>query len=217
MSEVTVKELANTVGIPPDRLLSQLKEAGIVLSGTDDLVSDDAKKVLLDHLRSGKPMATKAASNGESTTEDTEQSPRKITLRRKSVGELKLPGSRGRTKTVNVEVRKKRTYVKRSVIEAVEDEKRKEESKQEEALPAEETATKVEGQEQVLPETIEVASEEKVVSDQEEQPNRPTDRRVWSLRTFCLPETVCLRPQERVTYHRSRPKLPRSQISLRPR
>ncbi|HBC56488.1 MAG TPA: translation initiation factor IF-2 [Gammaproteobacteria bacterium] len=169
MSEVTVKELANTVGIPPDRLLSQLKEAGIVLSGTDDLVSDDAKKVLLDHLRSGKPMATKAASNGESTTEDTEQSPRKITLRRKSVGELKLPGSRGRTKTVNVEVRKKRTYVKRSVIEAVEDEKRKEESKQEEALPAEETATKVEGQEQVLPETIEVASEEKVVSDQEEQ------------------------------------------------
>ncbi len=169
MSEVTVKELANTVGVPPDRLLSQLKEAGIVLSGADDLVSDDAKKVLLDHLRSGKPAATKVASNGESTPEETEQSPRKITLRRKSVGELKLPGSRGQTKTVNVEVRKKRTYVKRSVIEAVEEEKRKEEAKQEEELPSPETAAQVEEQDQVLTDTIEAASEEETVSEKEDQ------------------------------------------------
>ncbi len=103
MAEVTVKQLAEVVGTPVDRLLVQLEEAGIGKSNADDLVSDDEKVRLLEHLR---------RAHGRDESESGEAS--RITLRRKRVSELKVGGSSGR-KAVNVEVRGKRTYVKRSV------------------------------------------------------------------------------------------------------
>ena len=104
MSEVTVKQLAEAVGIPVDRLLSQLGEAGIgVPSDADATISDSDKMKLLKHLRKGNDTAEAAASTSK-----------KITLKRKTVSELKQSSS-GKNKTVSVEVRKRRTYVKRNV------------------------------------------------------------------------------------------------------
>jgi translation initiation factor IF-2 len=103
MAEVTVKQFAEVVGTPVDRLLTQLAEAGIELQDPDAAISDEQKLQLLTHLRH---------SHGEGVAGE----PRKITLKRRSVSEIKLTGSQGRAKTVSIEVRKKRTYVKRSAV-----------------------------------------------------------------------------------------------------
>jgi len=97
MAEVTVSELAKVVGASVDRLLSQMQEAGLPHKAADASVSDEEKQTLLAHLKS---------LHGEQARE-----PKQITLKRKTVSTLKTGAGR---KTVNVEVRKKRTYVKRS-------------------------------------------------------------------------------------------------------
>ncbi len=104
MSEVTVEKLAKVVGTPVDKLLEQMKEAGVDLSGADDVVSEEQKKALLAHLQK---------SHGEET--DANEGPKKITLSRTKKSSLKMSSKSGRTKSVSVEVRKKRTYVKRPV------------------------------------------------------------------------------------------------------
>src|SRR5512143_14270 len=117
MSEVTVKHFAETIGVPVDRLLLQLKEAGVNAGGADELLGDDDKVKLLDHLRHkhGGP-----ASEPVSEEEDT--GPKKITLKRRTTSELKQsPTAGAKSKTVTVEVRKKRTYVKRTTVEGEED------------------------------------------------------------------------------------------------
>ena len=108
MSKVTVSQLADVLGVDSDKLLTQLSDAGIKASKGDDAVSNDDKKKLLAHLR---------ASHGKVESDAT--APRQVTLKRKSVSELRVSGSgpRAATRTVNVEVRKRRTYVKREVIQ----------------------------------------------------------------------------------------------------
>ncbi|KZZ49011.1 translation initiation factor IF-2 [Thalassolituus sp. HI0120] len=108
MADVTVKELADVVNIGVDRLLSQMKEAGLPQTGSEDAVSDDQKQTLLAFLKS---------SHGESG-----DAPKKITLKRKATTTLKV-GAGGK-KQVNVEVRKKRTYVKRDESELAADKAR---------------------------------------------------------------------------------------------
>jgi translation initiation factor IF-2 len=97
MAEVTVSQLAEVVGTPVERLLKQMQEAGLSHSQPNQLVSDEDKQTLLTFLKS---------SHGEDAGE-----PRKITLKRKTISTLKT-GSGAAKKTVSVEVRKKRTYVK---------------------------------------------------------------------------------------------------------
>ncbi|MBP8924224.1 MAG: translation initiation factor IF-2 [Pseudomonadales bacterium] len=97
MAEVTVAELAKSVNVSVEHLLQQMKEAGLVHKKAEQVVSDDDKQVLLSHLRT---------SHGEES--DT---PQRITLKRRTITKLKT-SSAGR-RTVNVEIRKKRTYVKR--------------------------------------------------------------------------------------------------------
>lgn len=105
MAEVTVAKLAEIVGAPVDRLLKQMEEAGLKHSSADEAVSNEEKQTLLEFLK---------RSHGES-----DGAPKKITLNRKVTTQLKTGSSQGRGgKTVNVEVRKKRTYVKRSSLEA---------------------------------------------------------------------------------------------------
>jgi translation initiation factor IF-2 len=98
MAQVTVQQLAEVVGASVDRLLTQMKEAGLPHGAAEEAVSDEDKQTLLAFLK---------RSHGES-----EAAPKRITLKRKTLSTLRTPGSQGR-KTVNVEVRKKRTYVKR--------------------------------------------------------------------------------------------------------
>jgi len=104
MSQVTVEKLANTVGTPVEKLLEQMKEAGVELKSPDDPVSEEQKKLLLAHLKK---------SHGEEGTQGS-AAPKKITLKRTTKSSLKVVSSGGKAKTVNVEVRKKRTYVKRA-------------------------------------------------------------------------------------------------------
>ncbi|NKB33430.1 MAG: translation initiation factor IF-2 [Pseudomonadales bacterium] len=109
MADVTINELAKTVGVSVDKLLSQIKEAGLPHTEADELISNDDKNTLLVFLR---------RSHGD--REATGAAPKKITLKRKTIGTLKAASTHGRGKTVNVEVRKKRTYVKRSAVETPE-------------------------------------------------------------------------------------------------
>jgi translation initiation factor IF-2 len=106
MAEVTVSQFAEVLKVPVDRLLIQLDQAGIKVDGPDARISDDAKLELLTHLR---------RSHGSG--DDGDAAPRKITLKRKTQSELKLASAQGRARTVNVEVRRQRTYIKRDVLE----------------------------------------------------------------------------------------------------
>jgi translation initiation factor IF-2 len=115
MSQVTVSQLAEVLGIDVDRLITQLNEAGIKVDDPAASVTNEDKKKLLTYLRS---------SHGKGAVEEA-SAPRKVTLKRKTLSELKVPsGGAGRTRgrgavpsrTVNVEVRKRRTYVKRGEI-----------------------------------------------------------------------------------------------------
>lgn len=108
MADVTVSQFAEVLKVPVDKLLAQLDEAGIKVSGSDDTISEDAKLELLTHLR---------RSHGQEDSKAADAAPRRITLKRKSQSELRLSGAQGRSRTVNVEVRKKRTYIKRDVLE----------------------------------------------------------------------------------------------------
>jgi translation initiation factor IF-2 len=108
MADVTVAQFAEVLKVPVDKLLSQLDEAGIKVSGSDDTISEDAKLELLTHLR---------RSHGQQEATSEPGAPRRITLKRKSQSELRLSGAQGRSRTVNVEVRRKRTYIKRDVLE----------------------------------------------------------------------------------------------------
>jgi len=108
MPEVTVNQFASVVGIPVERLQEQLVEAGLPEKSADEMITDEEKNHLLTHLR-GK--------HGKVSSET-----KKITLKRKTSSEIKVPlsvqgRSKTQSKTVNVEFRKKRTYVKRSAID----------------------------------------------------------------------------------------------------
>ena len=142
MADVTISELAGVVGVSVDKLLSQIKEAGLPHTKADELISNDDKNTLLVFLR---------RSHGD--RDATSAAPKKITLKRKTLGTLKSASSTGRGKTVNVEVRKKRTYVKRSAIE----------TPVEEELPAAELEPEVEetAADAVAPDTPAVEEAEK--------------------------------------------------------
>jgi translation initiation factor IF-2 len=106
MSDVTVRQLAEVVGIPLERLLAQLGDAGLEKSDADDVLSDSEKLKLLGYLR-------QSHGKGQSDIEE----PKRVTLQRRTVSELrqgKVPGKG--VKTISVEVRKKRTYIKRSEL-----------------------------------------------------------------------------------------------------
>jgi translation initiation factor IF-2 len=138
MAEVTVKQLAEDVGAPVDRLLKQIVEAGLSARSEDDAVSNDEKQQLLAYLRK---------NHGDGTE------PQKITLKRKTTTTLKA----GKAKTVNVEVRKRRTYIKRAELQPEADAPQPE-------VPAE----KPELEQPPVEETPQVAAEQpKVEADQE--------------------------------------------------
>ena len=130
MTQVTVQQLAEVVGTPVDKLLEQLNDAGLSFSTPEQVISDSEKLQLLEHLRQSRSSKLGNAAEGK-----------KITLRRKSTSQLKVSGGQGRsatTKTVNVEVRRKKTYVKRSDLLEEQEQKRKEQEEIEEKKLAEE-------------------------------------------------------------------------------
>ena len=107
MPGITVAQFAETLKVPVERLLIQLGEAGVSVEGAEDVLSDDAKMELLNHLR---------RSHGRKD-DKLSVAPSKITLNRRDKTELRLSGGQGRSRTVNVEVRRKKSYIKRDVLE----------------------------------------------------------------------------------------------------
>ena len=122
MAEVTVAQFAEVLKVPVERLLTQLDEAGLAVESAEAVISDDAKMELLTYLRRSHGKKTAATAG-----------PGKITLKRKQQSELRMAGGQGRARTVNVEVRRKRTYVKRDVLEKKAEAQRQELEKQREA------------------------------------------------------------------------------------
>ncbi|UPQ72238.1 translation initiation factor IF-2 [Kluyvera ascorbata] len=128
MTDVTVKTLAAEIQTSVDRLVQQFADAGIP-KGADDSVSAQEKQTLLAHLN---------RENGSA--------PDKLTLQRKTRSTLNIPGTGGKSKSVQIEVRKTRTFVKRDPQEA-------------ERLAAEEQAQR-EAEEQARREAEEAAKRE---------------------------------------------------------
>jgi translation initiation factor IF-2 len=110
MAQTTVKQLASEVGIPVERLITRLAEAGISASTESDGISDEDKLKLLRHLRDSGGSSSKSA--GKLGTRKSGS----VSLRRRSTSELKVNTGRGATsgRTVSVEVRKRRTYASRA-------------------------------------------------------------------------------------------------------
>ncbi|KJG06289.1 translation initiation factor IF-2 [Photobacterium angustum] len=179
MSEVTVKTLAEEIGTPIDRLLQQLSEAGIAKKA-DENVSQTEKQALLNHLQK--------EHGGNSNTDGA---PNRLTLQRKTRSTLSVSGSGGKNKNVQVEVRKKRTYVKRSALE--EEQRAAEEAVKREAeeaakreadaiakkaaeeaakREAEEAAKRAKEEQSKAEESAKREAEEKAKRDAEEKANR---------------------------------------------
>jgi len=100
---VTLAQFAADIGISVERLLVQFKDAKIAIKGADDVVSEVKKQKLLQYLKENHGAADKG--------------PEKIVLRRAKVSEIKVAGSQGAKKTISVQVKKKRTYIKRQEVE----------------------------------------------------------------------------------------------------
>ena len=147
MSDTTVKQLATLVGIPAEQLLSQMAGAGIDKSSPDDVVTDHEKQKLLAHIRSGQAKVS--------------ADPAKVTLRRKSTSTIKAGAG-----AVNVEVRKRRTYVHRDLTAEAEKQREIEEAKlreeresKEQARREDEEVARVVKAVSVTPEEVPVAEE----------------------------------------------------------
>jgi translation initiation factor IF-2 len=103
MADVTVKQLATAVGVPVDRLLTQIKEAGLPITDEMQVINEEQKKLLLNYLKTSH-------ASGSSIM------PNRITLKRKSLSQVVSHDSQGH-KTVNIEVRKKKVFVKKPAVE----------------------------------------------------------------------------------------------------
>ncbi len=107
MADMTIKQLAETIHTPVERLLEQMQEAGLKVRSADDTISNEEKMQLLVFLRS---------QHGKQAV-DPVSTPSRVTLKRKQYSELRVSGAAGKQKTVNVEFRKKKTYVRRAEVQ----------------------------------------------------------------------------------------------------
>ncbi len=188
-TEVTVRQLADVVGVPVDRLLVQLSEAGLTIADAEATINDEQKMELLGFLRQ---------SHGKQRLDGAAE-PKKITLRRKSHSELKIGstargGPRGSvtTKTVAVEVRKRRTYAKRSELLA-EETKRLEEEAAERALLDKKVEEKRLQEEEALRKVAEEEQRRKEEEEAQQQVLEEKSRREEEQKTEA--ELVATQPQ----------------------
>ncbi|KPH61009.1 translation initiation factor IF-2 [Pseudoalteromonas porphyrae] len=149
MAEVNVEKLAGDIGTTVDKLLQQLSQAGITKQAGDN-VTEAEKATLLDHL---------SKQHGGTGSDG----PARMTLQRKSKSTLSVTGSTGQAKSVQVEVRKTRTYVKKSAIE----------QEQEQARIAAEEAARREVEQKAAQE----AAELKAKQDAERKAKEEADRK----------------------------------------
>jgi translation initiation factor IF-2 len=165
MASTTVAQFATELRLPPQLLLEQLRAAGVVKKAESDALSEEDKSRLLDSLR-------KAHGGGDGGGEK-----KKITLTRKQTTEIKQADASGKARTIQVEVRKKRVFVKRDesaapeapqeaaepaapVIDEAELAKREEEARRQAELVARQTAAAREKAERAQRELAEAQDKE---------------------------------------------------------
>src|SRR5512138_1737486 len=102
MAQTSVAQFASELKVPPSVLLEQLRAAGVDKRAPEDSLSEQDKSRLLEHLRK---------------THGSAESKNKITLTRKQTSEIRKTDATGKYRTVQVEVRKKRVFVKRDPAE----------------------------------------------------------------------------------------------------
>ena len=170
MPEVTVSQFANAIGISVERLQEQLVSSGLPKKIADEIITDEEKNNLLNYLR---------GQHGKDSIET-----RKITLKRKTSSEIKVmvfstqSRNKVKQKTVNVEFRKKHTYMKRSALEDAEKYRLQAKLDAEKKALAADAVKKEAVKDQVVKDkavTADVASSAKVVSDVATSPTHPTD------------------------------------------
>ena len=172
MASNNVAQFATELKMPADLLLTQLRSAGVEKSSTSDPLSKDDKDKLLNHLR----RTHGAAESGEK---------KKITVTRKETSEIKQADASGKSRTIQVEVRKKRTFVQRDdlvtakatqapVIDAAEQARREEEARRQSELIARQEAELREKQERLAKLESEKADQAKAA---EEQAKRDAEER----------------------------------------
>jgi translation initiation factor IF-2 len=144
MSDTTVKQFADTLKTSVDKLLEQLEAAGTKVKSADDTITEEQKKSLLAYLQ-------KSHGGDEAT------GPKKITLSRTKKSTLSVTSSEGKKKSVQVAVKKKRTYVKRSNEEI----QRLAEEEEAKAREAEEAKRKAEEAERKAKEEAEAEAKRK--------------------------------------------------------
>merc|ERR1711964_558566 len=151
MADVSIEKLASDIGTTVDRLVGQFKDAGITKNAGDQ-VNEDEKKKLLDHLSKQHGSASE---------------PKRMTLQRKTTSTLSV----GKSKEVKVEVRKKRTYVKRTDVEEQQRlaEAAKKAADEERARRAEQAKKEAEARKQDEPELTEAEKAEAEAARQEEE------------------------------------------------
>ncbi len=160
MASNTVAQFAAELKLPPPMLLEQLRAAGVSKAAEDDILSEEDKARLLESLR--------RAHGGEATEK------RKITLTRKQTSEIKQADATGKARTIQVEVRKKRVFIKREaeaeaeapaapaapVIDEAELRKREEEARRQAELAARQTAEAHERAERAQREVVDAQRKE---------------------------------------------------------
>ena len=174
MASNNVAQFATELKMPADLLLTQLRSAGVEKSSTSDPLSKDDKDKLLNHLR----RTHGAAESGEK---------KKITVTRKETSEIKQADASGKSRTIQVEVRKKRTFVQRDdlvtpkaaaqqspVVDAAEQARREEEARRQAELIARQEAELREKQERLAKLESEKAEQAKAA---EEQAKRDAEER----------------------------------------
>ncbi|MCP5248129.1 MAG: translation initiation factor IF-2 [Candidatus Accumulibacter sp.] len=161
MAQTSVAQFATQLKMPAGTLLEQLQKAGVGKRLADDLLSEQDKSKLLEYLR---------RSHGSADAKT------KITLMRKETSEIRAQDSHGKSRTVQVEVRKKRVLVKRDPVEARQGPLPAEPLVEEKLAPLEELGAEpvVEvAPEPVLPAPVEAAAVEAVVEVAVEAPAEP--------------------------------------------
>jgi len=111
MSTITIKAFAEQIGIEAERVVKQLGDAGVSGKSVDDSLTDGEKRQLLEFLQ-------KSSSSAAGTPVSTPSSGRgKISLKKKTTSEIQQTSKTGIARTVQVQTKKRRTFVKREVLE----------------------------------------------------------------------------------------------------
>ena len=193
MASNNVAQFATELKMPADLLLKQLRSAGVEKDSAEDVLSKQDKDKLLEHLR----RAHGTGAEGEK---------RKITLTRKETSEIKQADATGKSRTIQVEVRKKRTFVKRDepvveeapavaaapVIDEAEQERRAEEARRQAELIARQEADLREKQERLAKLEAEKLAQAQEVAQAEIAAQQAACRAGWP-----RPPAATLRPRRR--------------------